>query len=90
MLTPLTLSVPLGKDYRALAADAAAKYAELAGCAASSSAKTAAAVLADLAARAEAIGGVSHVTLECRAHADQVDIVIQGSGRPVTLHCALP
>ena len=82
--------MPVSEAFRALGVDAAAKYAELCGCAAPAVAAMAEQVAAELGARAAAAGPDSNLTIECRSDQGQVDIVVDGTGRAVTLHCAIP
>ena len=84
------LSMPVGDRFRELAVDAAAKYAELSGCAAPAVAEMAVTVAAELGARAAVAAPESNLTLDFHSGPKQVDIIIDGSGPPVTVHCAVP
>jgi hypothetical protein len=84
------LSMPVSERFQALAIDAAVKYAELCGCAGPAVAALADAVRAELIVQAAAAVPDANVSLDCLSRPGQVDVVINATGRPVTVHCTIP
>ena len=89
MLLPMTLSVPIGEPFRALAADMVGKFAELSGCEPQAAALCAADVTAALSGMAAGAARDSVFAVTCGMTAGAVEVQVRSNGHARTIHCAL-